>query len=121
MASRWCVTGGPSGSTPTASSPTRRGPPGDSPMSGPERFRRLPKVELHLHAAGSARPATMRAFVAADGLPPALADHYASAATGEGLPAYLARFAAWDATVRSPERMARVIAELSADLRGDGV
>jgi adenosine deaminase len=90
-------------------------------MSGPERFRGLPKVELHLHAAGSVRPATMRAFVAADGLSPALADRYAPAATGEGLPAYLARFAAWDATVNSPERLARVIAELSADLRGDGV
>src|SRR5215467_11913636 len=90
-------------------------------MSGPERFRAMPKVELHLHAAGSVRPATMRAFVAADGLPLALADHYAPAAPGEGLPAYLARFAAWDATVNSPERMGRVIAELAADLRGDGV
>src|SRR5215510_10488903 len=90
-------------------------------MSGPERFRAMPKVELHLHAAGSVRPSTMRAFVVADGLPSALADRYAPAQTGEGLPAYLARFAAWDATVRSPERMARVIAELAADLRGDGV
>jgi adenosine deaminase len=86
-----------------------------------DRFRALPKVELHLHAAGSVRPGTMREFVTADGLPPALADHYAPAATGEGLPAYLARFAAWDATVRSPERLARVIAELSADLAADGV
>ena len=39
-----------------------------------DRFREAPKVELHLHAAGSVRPATMRAFVVADGLPPALAD-----------------------------------------------
>jgi adenosine deaminase len=90
-------------------------------MSGPERFRAVPKVELHLHAAGSVRPATMRAFVAADGLPPALADRYAAAATGEGLPAYLARFAAWDATVQSPDRIARVVAELAADLEADGV
>ena len=90
-------------------------------MSGPDRFREVPKVELHLHAAGSVRPATMRAFVAADGLPPALADSYAPAATGEGLPAYLTRFAAWDATVQSPDRIARVVAELAADLVADGV
>ena len=90
-------------------------------MSEAERFRGVPKVELHLHAAGSVRPATMRAFVAADGLPAALADSYARAASGEGLPAYLTRFAAWDATVQSPGRVARVIAELSSDLRADGV
>ena len=65
----------------------------------------MPKVELHLYAAGSVRPSTMRAFVVADGLPPALADRYVPAQTGEGLPAYLARFAAWDATVRSPDAM----------------
>ena len=90
-------------------------------MPGPDRFREMPKVELHLHAAGSVRPATMRAFVAADGLPPLLADRYAPAATGEGLPAYLARFAAWDATVQSPDRIGRVVAELAADLTADGV
>ena len=90
-------------------------------MSEADRFRTAPKVELHLHAAGSVRPATMCAFVAADGLPSALADSYAPATTGEGLPAYLTRFAAWDATVQSPDRLARVIAELSADLTADGV
>ena len=90
-------------------------------MSEPERFRAAPKVELHLHAAGSVRPATMRAFVAADGLPPVLSDRYAPAATGEGLPAYLTRFAAWDATVRSPDRVTRVVAELADDLTTDGV
>ena len=81
----------------------------------------MPKVELHLHAAGSVRPSTMRAFVVADRLPPALADRYAPAQTGEGLPAYLARFTAWDATVRSPDRIADVVGELAADLRADGV
>ena len=81
----------------------------------------MPKVELHLHAAGSVRPSTMRAFVVADGLPPVLADRYAAAQTGEGLPAYLARCAAWDATVRSPDRIAHVVGELAADLRADGV
>jgi adenosine deaminase len=90
-------------------------------MSGPERFRAMPKVELHLHAAGSVRPSTMRAFVVADGLSPALADRYSPAQTGEGLPAYLARFAAWDATVRTPNRIAHVVGELAADLRADGV
>src|SRR5262249_11333942 len=90
-------------------------------MSGPERFRAMPKVELHLHAAGSVRPSTMRAFVVTDGLPPALAERYAPAQTGEGLPAYLASFAAWDATMQSPDRIARVVAELAADLMADGV
>src|SRR5207247_6213859 len=108
-------------SLPTAFSPMRRRPGDALPMPGAEYFRAVPKVELHLHAAGSVRPATMREFVAADGLPSALADHYAPAATGEGLPAYLTRFAAWDATVRSPDRLARVVAELSADLTADGI
>ena len=90
-------------------------------MSGPERFRRLPKVELHLHAAGSVRPATIRELVAADRLPPELGERYATAARGEGLPAYLARFAAWDTTVSSPDRLARIVAELIEDLSADGV
>jgi adenosine deaminase len=90
-------------------------------MSPGDRFRALPKVELHLHAAGSVRRATMSAFVTADALPPALADDYSTAVTGEGLPAYLTRFAAWDATVQSPDRLARVVTELSADLAADGV
>jgi adenosine deaminase len=90
-------------------------------MPGPERFRRVPKVELHLHAAGSVRPATIREFVAADGLSPALGERYASAGPGEGLPAYLTRFAAWDATVNTPDRLARVVAELIEDLSADGV
>src|SRR5262245_20118021 len=90
-------------------------------MPGADRFRRVPKVELHLHAAGSVRPATMREFVAADGLAPALGERYTTAGRGEGLPAYLTRFAAWDATVNTPERFARVVAELIEDLSADGV
>lgn|SRR5262245_4954846 len=90
-------------------------------MSEPERFGRVPKVELHLHAAGSVRPATMRELVSAAGGPPALADAYTTATVGEGLTAYLARFAAWDAALRTPERVARVIGELCADLATDGV
>lgn len=87
----------------------------------PDRFRAMPKIELHLHAAGSVRRSTMRALLTADGLPPSLGDAYGPAAAGEGLPAYLARFAAWDATVHTPERLARIIDELSADLAADGV
>src|SRR5262245_61518019 len=117
----WCTTAGRCTSTPSASSTMRCRPRSGSPMSAPERFRAAPKVELHLHAAGSVRPATMRTFVTGDGLPPVLADSYSAAATGEGLPAYLARFAAWDATVRSPDRIARVVTELAADLTADGV
>ena len=66
---------------------------------------RLPKVELHCHVSGSVRPTTMRAFVEADGLAPRLWQTYSRAAPGEGLTAYLARFAAWDAVVRTPERI----------------
>ncbi len=90
-------------------------------MSAAERFRRAAKVELHLHAAGSVRPGTMRELVAAGDRPPALGEAYGPAAPGEGLTAYLARFAAWDAAIRTPERVARVIGELCADLAADGV
>ena len=90
-------------------------------MPGAERFRRVPKIELHLHAAGSVRPATIREFITVDGLSPALAERYATAGPGEGLPAYLTRFAAWDVTVNTPERLARIVAELIEDLSADGV
>jgi len=84
-------------------------------------FRRLPKVELHLHLPGSVRPSTMRALVAEDGLSTALADAYTRAADGEGLTRYLARFAAWNAVTWTPERLARIVTELRADLAADGV
>jgi adenosine deaminase len=90
-------------------------------MATADRFRALPKIELHLHAAGSVRPETMREFVSTDGLSPALSEAYGPAAPGEGLTAYLARFAAWDASVQCPERITRVIAELGEDLAADGV
>ena len=87
----------------------------------PTRFDRVPKVELHLHAAGSVRPATIRELVAADGLAPALGERYTTAERGEGLPAYLTRFGAWDATVNTPERLARIVTELIEDLAADSV
>src|SRR5215510_7667889 len=121
MAGRCCATAVSSSSTPSGSWLTRPRPCGYWPMPGADRFRRLPKIELHLHAAGSVRPATMREFVAADGLAPALGERYTTAARGEGLPAYLTRFAAWDTTVNTPQRFARVVAELIEDLSADGV
>src|SRR5215510_8276329 len=121
MAGRCCATAVSSSSTPSGSWLTRPRPCGYWPMPGADRFRRLPKIELHLHAAGSVRPASMREFVAADGLAPALGERYTTAARAEGLPAYLTRFAAWDATVNTPERFARVVAELIEDLSADGV
>jgi len=63
----------------------------------------------------------MRDFVAEDGLPVALADRYARAEDGEGLTRYLSRFAAWNAVIWTPERLARIVAELRADLATDGV
>ena len=90
-------------------------------MPAPDRFRCLPKVELHLHAAGSVRPTTMREFVATDRLPPSLGERYGPTVAGEGLSAYLTRFAAWDATVTTTDRLERVVAELVDDLRADGV
>lgn len=84
-------------------------------------FRQLPKVELHLHVPGSVRPATMRALLVEEGLSAALADGYTRATDGEGLTAYLTRLAAWNAVVWTPERLARVVAELRADLAADGV
>src|SRR5205823_506110 len=90
-------------------------------MPSPEALARLPKVELHCHVAGSVRPTTMREFVEADRLDPRLWQAYSRATPGEGLTAYLARFAAWDAAVRTPERIRQVVAELRADLAADGV
>ena len=84
-------------------------------------FRQLPKVELHLQVPGSVRPSTIRVLLVEDDLPATLADSYTRAADGEGLSRYLARFAAWNAVVWTPERLARVVAELRADLAADGV
>src|SRR5262249_28482361 len=121
MASRSCVIAASWDSTPNGSWPTRPRPRGCWPMPGAERFRRLPKVELHLHAAGSVRPVTIREFVAADGLAPALGERYTTAGPGEGLPASLPRFAAWDTPVTTPQGFARVVTELIEDLSADGV
>lgn len=90
-------------------------------MSRLASFRQLPKVELHLHVPGSVRPRTIRALLVEDGLPAELADSYTRAAAGEGLSRYLARFAAWNAIAWTPKRLARVVAELRADLAADGV
>lgn len=84
-------------------------------------FQDLPKVELHLHLPGSVRRQTMCAFLGEDGQPCALSESYSQASNGEGLRRYLARFAAWNAVAWTPERLARIVAELRADLAADGV
>lgn len=63
----------------------------------------------------------MCALLVEEGLPATLADSYTRAADGEGLTCYLARFRAWNAAVWTPDRLARVVAELRADLDADGV
>ena len=90
-------------------------------MADPDTFRRTPKVELHLHVAGSVRRTTIGRWVADDGLPASLTEEYRPARAREGLPRFLARFGAWDATVRTPERMSQVVQELCDDLAADGV
>ena len=90
-------------------------------MADPDAFRRTPKIELHLHVAGSVRPTTIGEWVAADGLPASLTEEYRPAQAREGLPRFLARFGAWDATVRTPERMSQAVQELCDDLASDCV
>ncbi len=79
----------------------------------------LPKVELHLHVAGSARPSTL-AELEGEAARPLLRD-YGPAQHGEGLARYLMRFRAYDAAVRTPSALGRVVTELCEDLRADGV
>ncbi len=94
-------------------------------MAGPERFRLLPKAELHVHLDGSLRPATLIDLADAAGLPlptrepGALARHMAAAA--RDLEDYLSRFALTVAVLQTPQALERVAYEMVEDAAADGV
>jgi adenosine deaminase len=94
-------------------------------MVGPERFRPLPKAELHVHLDGSLRPATLVALSDSAGLalptrdPVRLARHMAAAA--RDLEDYLSRFALTVAVLQTPEALERVAYEMVEDAAADGI
>jgi len=75
---------------------------------------RLPKAHLHLHLEGSARPETIAALAAQEGLtipPPVFAD----------LPQFIACYQAVLPAIRRPESLARICREVVEDDAAQGV
>jgi len=95
-------------------------------MVASERFRRLPKAELHVHLDGSLRPATLLELAGAAGVPLPCRDaeslrHHMRVDDARNLADYLARFALTVAVLQTPEAIERVAYEMVADAAADGV
>jgi adenosine deaminase len=94
-------------------------------MRGAERFRALPKAELHAHLDGSLRPATLLELAAREGvtLPaadPASLRRVMRVDDARNLDDYLARFAITVAVLQDPAAIERVAYEMALDAAADG-
>jgi adenosine deaminase len=96
------------------------------PMTGPDRFVRLPKAELHVHLDGSLRPQTLLDLArdAEVQLPGADAESIRRAFRvddARNLEDYLRRFALTVQVLQTTEALERVAFEMVADAAADGV
>ncbi len=91
-----------------------------------ERFRALPKAELHVHLDGALRPETMLDLAATAGvdLPAGTADglrRWMLVADARNLDDYLTRFDYTIALLQDPDAIERVAYEMVADAAADGL
>jgi len=91
-----------------------------------ERFRQLPKAELHVHLDGALRPATMLELAPAAGvaLPADTAEglrRWMLVSDARNLDDYLARFEHTIALLQDPDAIERVAYEMAADAGADGL